>query len=301
MHRPPCVTWLSWSRTIQTSVSCVPQSITLSTLLPAKMERAWATGSKSMSLFFSHSTLRPKRSASSFSSMSLVHTKTLHWLMGAQGLEHSPFVLHICSFTWTTPAKWTSRGYSLMSTEMKGHMYFRSRFLSMQRQELNLREDGGGSCQKANVVPKMCKSFCLPLYSPPVTALCIISLSGSNNFNWITGLFSLQSSTQGTAAEFAQISYGTYITHHSTLCSKISSMTGLFLLCLGLHVSRLITALWVSLSLKKMGPIPIKSLKTWLLKDAHVAKTESNMPFFGSFYTGWIEIPQRTWTVITVL
>lgn len=161
--------------------------------------------------------------------------------MGAQDLEHSPFLLPICSFTSTTPAKWTYRAYSL--TTQREVNYFTSRLLPMQREELSQREDGEGSCQRAKAVPKKCKSYFPPLYSPPVTALCIISLCGSNNFNWITGLFFLPNSTPGTAAEFAQISYGTYITHRSTLCSKISSMTGLFLLCLGLRVSRLTTAL----------------------------------------------------------
>lgn len=297
MHRPPCATWLSWSRSTQTGVSCVLQSTILSTSQPAKMGQALATGSKLMSLCFSLHTLGPRGGTYSFTSMSPAHTKkTVPWLMGV--LEHLPFLLHICSFSSTTPAKWTTRGYWLMPKEVKGQMHFASRFLWKQGQGLSQREDGGGILRRANVVLSTCQS-CFPApYSPPVTAPYTISGCDLANLNWITGLFFHPSSIPGTAEEVAQGPWASSMAHQSTPWSKTLSTRGLTPLCLGLRVSRLTTALWVSWSLKKMLPTSIRSLKTWLLRGAHVAKTETNMAFFGSFFTGWIEIPQQTWTVI---
>lgn len=294
MHRPPCATWLSWSRRTQTSVSCVLQSTTLSTLQPAKMGQALATGSKLISFCFSHHTLRPRGGTYSFTSMSPAHTKKkVPWLMGPP--EHLPFLLHICSFTSTTPAKWTTRGYGLMPKEVKGQMHFTSRFLSKQRQGLSQREDGGGNLRRANVVLSTCQS-CFPApYSPPVTAPYTISGCDSANLNWITGLFFLPSSTPGTAEEVAQGPWASSMAHQSTPWSKTLSMRGWTPLCLGLRVSRLTTALWVSWSLKKMVPMSIKSLKTWLLRGAHVAKTETNMSFF------WFLFYRLNWNTTTDL
>lgn len=174
--------------------------------------------------------------------MSPAHTKkTVPWLMGAP--EHLPFLLHICSFTSTTPAKWTTRGYRLMPKEVKGQMHFTSRFLSKQRQGLDQREDGGGNLQRANVVLSTCQS-CFPApCSPPVTAPYTISGCDSANLNWITGLFFHPSSTPGTAEEVAQGPWASSMAHQSTPWSKTLSMRGWTPLCLGLRVSRLTTAL----------------------------------------------------------
>lgn len=258
------------------------------------MRPALANGSKLMSLCFSHHTLRPRGGTYSFASMSPAHTKKTEvpWLMGAP--EYLPFLLHICSFTSMTPAKWTIRGYRLMTKEVKG-LHFTRRFMSKQRQGLSQREDGGGNLRRANVVLSTSQS-CFPApYSPPVTAPYMISGCDSANLNWITGLFFHRNSTPGTAEEVAQGPWASSMVHQSTPWSKTLSMRGLTPLCLGPRVSRLTTALWVSWSLKKMVPMSIKSLKTWLLRGAHVAKTETNMSFF------WFLFYRLNWNTTTDL
>lgn len=243
-----------------------------------------------------------------FSSTSPAMRKKKPVGVAAKIRSSSPWGHLLCFFTSLTPAKQTSGDFRRRKKHSKHQSlqetHFTSRCLSNRNLGCDEKEDGRGTFQRANGVTKVWAPTCLSCFPAPnslqTTVLYMISGCVSANSNWITGSFFHQSTTPGTAEAFVRGPWASSMAHQSTQWCRTSYMRSLTPLCPGPHVFLHTTARWASWSLKRTAPMSTRSLKTWLLPGARVAKPATNVSFFSVLRAEWNISAKPSYTVITV-